>query len=71
MAVFAPLSSFLFLLQLLGLILSVNVVFFLSFGRQQCYKEIQEGMYGALGKTMEGCNQWYAEISVLLTRSII
>ncbi|GAY50285.1 hypothetical protein CUMW_125450 [Citrus unshiu] len=34
------------------------VVFFLSFGRQQCYKEIQEGMYGALGKTMEGCNQW-------------
>ncbi|XP_024036788.1 probable 2-oxoglutarate-dependent dioxygenase At3g50210 isoform X1 [Citrus clementina] len=23
-----------------------------------CYKEIQEGMYGALGKTMEGCNQW-------------
>ncbi|XP_031253610.1 probable 2-oxoglutarate-dependent dioxygenase At3g50210 isoform X1 [Pistacia vera] len=23
-----------------------------------CYKEIKQGMYGALGKPMEGCNQW-------------
>jgi isopenicillin N synthase-like dioxygenase len=23
-----------------------------------CYTEVNEGMYGALGKTMEGCNQW-------------
>ncbi|KAM7264174.1 hypothetical protein ACFE04_001857 [Oxalis oulophora] len=23
-----------------------------------CYTEVSEGMYGALGKTMEGCNQW-------------
>ncbi|XP_044469415.1 probable 2-oxoglutarate-dependent dioxygenase At3g50210 isoform X2 [Mangifera indica] len=23
-----------------------------------CYREIKEGMYGALGKPMEGCNQW-------------
>uniref|UniRef100_A0A2P2JHS7 Putative 2-oxoglutarate-dependent dioxygenase At3g49630 n=1 Tax=Rhizophora mucronata TaxID=61149 RepID=A0A2P2JHS7_RHIMU len=23
-----------------------------------CYREIKPGMYGALGKTMEGCNQW-------------
>ncbi|XP_021301218.1 probable 2-oxoglutarate-dependent dioxygenase At3g50210 isoform X2 [Herrania umbratica] len=23
-----------------------------------CYKELKQGMYGALGKPMEGCNQW-------------
>ncbi|KAK3221825.1 hypothetical protein Dsin_008850 [Dipteronia sinensis] len=23
-----------------------------------CYKEIKQGMYGSLGKPMEGCNQW-------------
>ncbi|GKU98911.1 hypothetical protein SLEP1_g11846 [Rubroshorea leprosula] len=23
-----------------------------------CYREVKQGMYGALGKTMEGCNQW-------------
>ncbi|KAI9088974.1 hypothetical protein K1719_029253 [Acacia pycnantha] len=23
-----------------------------------CYKEVTEGMYGTLGKPMEGCNQW-------------
>ncbi|KAB1214765.1 hypothetical protein CJ030_MR5G017508 [Morella rubra] len=23
-----------------------------------CYKEVKEGMYGELGKPMEGCNQW-------------
>ncbi|KAK2657526.1 hypothetical protein Ddye_010578 [Dipteronia dyeriana] len=23
-----------------------------------CYKEFNQGMYGALGKPMEGCNQW-------------
>ncbi|KAJ7944454.1 2-oxoglutarate (2OG) and Fe(II)-dependent oxygenase superfamily protein [Quillaja saponaria] len=23
-----------------------------------CYREVTKGMYGALGKTMEGCNQW-------------
>lgn len=26
---------------------------------QQCYKEIKPGMYGSLGKVMEGNNQWY------------
>nr|KJB71118.1 hypothetical protein B456_011G106500 [Gossypium raimondii] len=24
----------------------------------KCYKELKQGMYGALGKPMEGCNQW-------------
>ncbi|XP_062157358.1 probable 2-oxoglutarate-dependent dioxygenase At3g50210 isoform X2 [Alnus glutinosa] len=23
-----------------------------------CYREVKEGMYGELGKTMQGCNQW-------------
>ncbi|KAK0603080.1 hypothetical protein LWI29_001181 [Acer saccharum] len=30
-----------------------------------CYKEVKKGMYGALGKPMEGCNQWYVENSKL------
>ncbi|KAG4179193.1 hypothetical protein ERO13_A10G091100v2 [Gossypium hirsutum] len=25
---------------------------------KECYKELKQGMYGALGKPMEGCNQW-------------
>ncbi|KAE8673987.1 putative 2-oxoglutarate-dependent dioxygenase [Hibiscus syriacus] len=25
---------------------------------KKCYKELKQGMYGDLGKPMEGCNQW-------------
>lgn len=28
----------------------------------QCYKELKPGDYGDLGKTMEGCNQWYVKV---------
>lgn len=36
----------------------INRVVFL----EQCYREVQQGMYGDLGKPMEGCNQWYNKI---------
>ncbi|MCI82309.1 putative iron/ascorbate oxidoreductase, partial [Trifolium medium] len=27
-----------------------------------CYREVTKGMYGDLGKVMEGYNQWYEQI---------
>lgn len=52
MAVFAPLSSFLFLLQLLGLILSVNVLLFFSsrLGGNSAIKKYKRGCMELLGK---------------------
>ena len=37
----------------------------------QCYKEVKPGMYGDLGKPMEGCNQWYAQINAFPTKSLV
>ncbi|KOM32353.1 hypothetical protein LR48_Vigan01g190900 [Vigna angularis] len=28
-----------------------------------CYREVTKGMYGDLGKTMEGSNQWFIDIA--------
>ncbi|KAK6258567.1 hypothetical protein SCA6_013041 [Theobroma cacao] len=36
-----------------------------------CYKELKQGMYGAFGKPMEGCNQWYVKRTSDLSRKIM